>query len=307
MILVLLLSALCIMVAFRFRPGRERSPFSFYGVAPGMSVGQMRDEVGKRHGNVECHSAFDVYERCVLNLLPTSGEVVAIADQGRRLIVLQAVATGESEGLHAEADSARQAWSRVALVQSVPPLVEIGDTGAVRWTSSDQRWTAEQHFSGQLDPDPATHVILVDTRGLDRLTARSSQAEQEAKESGWTPPTAEEASAALAERKANRSSNYGALALALAQLSDFETAHFNEHHSYTDNVGELHGMVIPGTTHLEIMTASDSGWTAKASSPEFPGVSCVAAGGRVPVAEVPVTLHGRSASTSSGVVCDPMP
>jgi len=304
---VVLLCALFSMIAFRFRPGRERSPFSLFGMTPGMSLGQLRDVVARRNRVLECHATFDVYQRCFVHVQGSSGMLVAIVDPSNRVIIVHGLTMGESEELHAEADSVRASWSHVAPGKSVPPLVGIGDTGAVRWTSIDERWTAEQHFSGQEDPDPATQVILVDTKGLDRLVARSNQAEQEAKASGWTPPTAEEAQAAIAELKANRVSDYRALATSLSQLSEFETAYRNEHQSYTDNIAALQGMVVPGHTLLEIPIATDSGWTAKASTPAIQKVSCIATGGRVSASDLPVTAQGRGITSSSGVICDPMP
>ena len=306
-ILVVLLFGLVFMVAFRFRPNHDHSPFLLFGAAPGMSVGQLRDEiVNKRHGTVECHPEFDVYQSCALKFSPDPGVLLAVVDPGKRVIVLHGVSVVGLETLHAEADSAQQSWSRVTSGESVPPLYQIGDTGAVRWTSSDHRWTAEQHFSGTEDPDRATQVILVDTKGVEQLVARSAPAAERAKQSGWLAPTEEEASAALQERRANRRSDYGGLATTLSELGDFETAHWNEHHRYTDNVGELPGMFVIAGTHLEILSASDSGWTAKAANPAFPGASCIAVGGRVPAGDTPVTAQGRGIS-ASGVICDPMP
>ena len=306
-ILVALLMGLFFMVAFRFRPGRDRSPFSFFGVAPGMSLGQLRDIADKQHGSIECHPDYDVYQYCVVKVMPSPGLLSAVVDPSKRVIVLHAVTVVGLEGLHVEADSVRSSWSRVAEGQSVPPLVVIGDTGAVRWTSVDRRWTAEQHFNGRHDPDQATQVILVDTKGVEQLVAKSGKAADDAKRSGWIAPTAEDAAAAMEERKANRKSDYGALATTLSQLGDFETAHWNEHRTYTDNVGALPGIFISAGTILEIVTATDSGWTAKASNPDFPGLSCVAAGGRVPAIDLPATVGGRSISSASGVACDPLP
>lgn len=307
-ILVVLLVGLVFMVAFRFRPRHERSPFSFLGVAPGMSLGQLRDEiVDRRRGTIECHPDYDVYQYCALKLMPSPGLLSAVVDPSKHVVVLHAVNVVGLEGLHVAADSARIEWSHVASAQSVPPLAQIGDTGAVRWTSPDQRFTAEQHFSGRHDPDEATQVILVDTKGVEALAAKSSKAADDAKRSGWIAPTADEAAAAMEERRANRQSDYGALATTLAQLGEFETAHWNEHHAYTDNLGDLSGIFVPEGARLEILTATDSGWTAKASSPDFPGASCVALGGRVPGPDLPATAGGRGISSANGIACDPLP
>ena len=97
------------------------------------------------------------------------------------------------------------------------------------------------------------------------------------------------------------------MATTLTQLGDFESAHYNAHHTYTDNVADLGGMFIVGATHLEILTATDSGWTAKASLPGYPHSSCVAVGGRVPTTDMPVTAGGHSMTSASGVTCDPLP
>ena len=302
---MVLLVGLVFMVAFRFRPRHERSPFSFLGAAPGMSVGELRDVVvNKRKGTVECHPEFDAYQNCAIRFKPDAGPLTAIVDPGQRVIVVHAADMRALDTLHAQADSDQQSWSRVAGGESVPPLVAIGDTGAVRWTSIDHRFTAEQHFAST--DDRPTQVILVDTKGVEELAARSSAAAERAKQSGWVAPTAEEASKAAEEQRANRQSNYDAMVSTIRELPDFETAHWNQFRSYTDNVGALPGLAIVGGTHLEILTATDSGWTAKSSNPALPRLSCVAAGGRVPAADQPFTAAGRSVS-SGGVTCDPLP
>jgi hypothetical protein len=177
----------------------------------------------------------------------------------------------------------------------------------VRWATPGHRWTAELHYGGLRDPDVVRQVTIVDTRALHRLVAISPNVAAEARESGWIPPTAEEAAAAFEQHRLNRKSNYGALATTLSQLGDFEAAHFNAHHTFTDNVADLPGLFILGATHLEILSATDSGWTAKATLADFPKSSCIAIGGRVPTAEWPVTAGGRSLTTMDGVTCDPFP
>lgn len=306
-ILVVLIAVLVFMVGFRFRPRHERSPFALFGVAPGMSVSEMRKAAAQRKGTLDCRPQYDHYQYCALKLIPEPGIVGAVVDSKDRAIVVQAVAVSGLEGLYFQADTAATAWSAITQGAPVPPLVDRGDTGAVRWASPDHRWTAELHYGGSRDPDVARQVTIVDTRALHRLVAVSASAAADAKELGWIPPTAEEAAAAFEQHRRNRKSDYGALATTLSQLGDFEAAHFNAHHTYTDNVSDLPGMFIIGATHLEILSATDSGWTAKATLSGFPNSGCVAIGGRVPSAELPVTVGGRSVTSADGVTCDPLP
>lgn len=308
LILVGLILGVVLMFLYRLSPRHERSPFALFGVSPGMSVGELRKAVVKeRGGTMDCRVDFGSYQYCALKYSPDPGMVAAVLDPSKNVIVVEAVSVVGLEGLYAQADSAQAAWNRVAQAVAVPPLVEAGDTGAVRWTSSNRRWTAETHFNGTRDPDVPNRVMLVDTKGVEQLAAGSDQGAEDAKRNGWIPPTEEEVATALEKRRSDRKSTYGAMATTLSQLGDFETAHFNAHHAYTDNVAELPGLFIIGGTNLEIISATDSGWVAKASLPNFPGVSCVAIGGKVAQIDWPVTAGGRSLSSPYGVTCDPMP
>ena len=306
--IAVLIVALVVMVGYRFRPGHERSPFALFGAAPGMSLTELRKVVTKDHGGmVNCRKELDVYQYCVVKYAPDPGFVSAVVDPAGRVIVVHAVAVMGLDGLETETESAQAAWNRVAHGISVPPLVEISDTGAVRWISPNQRWTAELHFSGYRDPDVATQVILVDTKGVGSLASRSPEGAERAKRSGWIPPTASEALASYETHREERLSSYGDMATSLGMLRDREAGFYSAHHAYTDNASELEGMFVVGATNLEILTATDSGWTARATHPSFPGLSCVAYGGRVPAADWPVTAHGKRITWVEGSVCDSLP
>jgi len=297
-----------VMVGYRFRPGHERSPFQLFGAEPGMSLAELRKIVTKDHvGTVNCRKELDVYQYCVVKYAPDPGFVSAVVDPSGRVIVLHAVAVLDLDGLETESERAQGAWNRIAHGVSVPPLVEISDTGAVRWTSPNQRWTAELHFSGYRDPDAPTQVILVDTKGVAAFASRSSEGAERAKRSGWIPPTAGEALASYETHREERLSSYGDMATSLGMLRDREAGFYSAHQAYTDNASDLEGMFVVGATNLEILSATDSGWTARATHPSFPGLSCVAYGGRVPAQDWPVTAHGKRITWVEGSVCDSLP
>lgn len=303
-----LIVALVVMVGYRFRPHHDRSPFALFGTAPGMSLTEVRKVVTKdRGGMVNCRKELDVYQYCVLKFAPDPGFVSAVVDPAGRVIVVHAVTVMDLDGLATETENAQAAWNKVAHGVSVPPLVEISDTGAVRWASPNHRWTAELHFSGYRDPDVATQVILVDTKGVTQLASRSPEGSERAKRSGWIPPTAGEALASFETHREERVSSYGDMATSLGMLRDREAAYYSAHQAYTDNASELAGMLVVGATNLEILSASDSGWTARTTHPSFPGLSCVAYGGRVPNEDWPVTAHGRRITWVEGSVCDSLP
>ena len=305
--IAVLIAALVIMVGYKVRPRHERSPFALFGAAPGMSLAELRQSVTKDHGMVNCRKELDVYQYCVVKYAPDPGFVSAVVDPSGRVIVVHGVAVMGLDGLENETESAQTAWNRVAHGVSVPPLVAISDTGAVRWTSPNHRWTAELHFSGYRDPDVATQVILVDTKGVGALASRSPEGSEGAKRSGWIPPTAGEALASYETHREERLSSYGDMSTSLGMLRDREAGFFSAHHAYTDNASELEGMFVVGATNLEILTATDSGWTARATHPSFPGVSCVAYGGRVPTDDQPITAHGKRITWVEGSVCDSLP
>lgn len=305
--IAVLITALVVMVGYRFRPHHERSPFALFGATPGMSLAELRQNVTKDHGMVNCRKELDVYQYCVVKYAPDPGFVSAVVDPAGRVIVVHAVTVMDLDGLETEVESAQAAWNRVAHGVSVPPLVEISDTGAVRWTSPNQRWTAELHFSGYRDPDVATQVILSDTKGVAALVAHSPEGKERAKRSGWLPPTAGEALASYETHREERLSSYGDMATSLGMLRDQEAGYYSAHHAYTDNASELAGTFVVGATNLEILTATDSGWTARATHPSFPGVSCVAYGGRVPAQDQPITAHGKRITWVEGSVCDSLP
>ena len=306
--IAVLIVALVIMVGYRFRPGHERSPFGLFGAAPGMSLCELRQVVTKDHaGTVNCRRELDVYQYCVVKYAPDPGFVSAVVDPAGRVIVVHAVAVLGLDGLEAETERAQGTWNQVARGISVPPLVEISDTGAVRWASPNQRWTAELHFSGYRDPDVPTQVILVDTKGVATLASRSSAGAERAKRSGWIPPTAGEALASFEKYREERVSNYGDMLTSLTMLRDHEAGYWSAHHAYTDNASELDGMFVAGAANLEILSATDSGWTARTTHPSFPGLSCVAYGGHVPAEDWPVTAHGKRITWVEGSVCDSLP
>lgn len=305
--LVVVIIGVATMFVMGAKPRGNRSPFALFGVAPGMTLAQLQKAViAQQQGKIECRPEFTGYRYCVLKFSQDAGMVAAVVDPKKRVVVVEATKVEGLDRLESEVQNALAEWNHVGQSTAVPPLVDRGDTGAVRW-SAGNRWTAELHFDGSHDPDPASYVLLVDTKAIEELASSSEDAAASAKQSGWIPPTEEEATAAFEKRRADRKSDYGAMATTLTQLGDFESAHYNAHHSYTDDVTALSGMFIVGATHLEILTATDSGWTAKATLPGYPNSSCVAIGGRVPTADWPVTAGGRSINSANGVTCDPLP
>ena len=305
--LVVVIIGVAAMFIMGAKPRGDRSPFALFGVAPGMTLAQLQKAViAQQQGKIECRPQFTGYKYCILKFYQDAGMVAAVLDPKKRVVVVEAARVEGLDRLQSEAENAQAQWNRVGQSMAVPPLVDRGDTGAVRW-SAGNRWTAELHFNGSQDPDPASYVLLVDKKAIEQLAKSSDDAAESAKQSGWIPPTAEEATIAFEKRRANRKSDYGALATTLTQLGDFELAHYNAHHTYTDNVADLSGMFIVGATHLEILSATDSGWAAKATLPGYPNSSCIAIGGRVPTAEWPVTAGGRSITSANGVTCDPLP
>jgi len=305
--LVVVIIGVATMFVMGAKPRGDRSPFGLFGVRPGMTLAQLQKAViAQQQGKIECRPQFTGYRYCVLKFNQDPGMVAAVIDPKKRVVVVEAARVEGLDRLQAEAQNAQAEWNRVGPGIAVPPLVDRGDTGAVRWSAGD-RWTAELHFNGSQDPDPASYVLLVDRKAIEQLAESSEDAAENAKQSGWIPPTAEEAAAAFERRRADRKSDYGAMATTLTQLGDFESAHYNAHHSYTDNVADLGGMFIVGATHLEILSATDSGWTAKATLPGYPNSSCVAIGGRVAAPDLPVTAGGRGITSANGVTCDPLP
>ena len=305
--LVVIIVGVATMFVMGAKPRGTRSPFALFGIAPGMTLAQLQKAViAQEQGKIDCRPQFTGYKYCVLKFSQDAGIVAAVIDPKKRVVVVEAARVEGLDRLQAEAQSAQAEWNRVGQSAAVPPLVDRGDTGAVRW-SAGNRWTAELHFNGSQDPDPASYVLLVDTRAVEELAKSSDDAAESAKQSGWIPPTAEEAEAAFEKRRADRKSDYGAMATTLTQLGDYEAAHYNTHHTYTDNVADLGGMFIIGATHLEILSATDSGWTAKATLPGYPHSSCVAVGGRVAATDWPITAGGHSITSVNGVTCDPLP
>ena len=305
--LVVIIVGVATMFVMGAKPRGTRSPFALFGIAPGMTLAQLQKAViAQEQGKIDCRPQFAGYKYCVLKFSQDAGIVAAVIDPKKRVVVVEAARVEGLDRLQAEAQSAQAEWNRVGQSAAVPPLVDRGDTGAVRW-SAGNRWTAELHFNGSQDPDPASYVLLVDTRAVEELAKSSDDAAENAKQSGWIPPTAEEAEAAFEKRRADRKSDYGAMATTLTQLGDYEAAHYNTHHTYTDNVADLGGMFIIGATHLEILSATDSGWTAKATLPGYPHSSCVAVGGRVAATDWPITAGGHSITSVNGVTCDPLP
>ena len=308
MSLVAAIVGVACMFAYHFRPHHERSPFTFFGVEPGMSLDQLRGVVtGDGKGNVDCHRDFDVYQYCVVKLDPDPGFVAAVIDAKERVILLEAVSVAGLDGVHTQMDEAQARWNGVAPGHAAPPVVELGDTGIVRWMSPNHHWTAELHYSGNGDPDLPTRAVLTDTRAVAQLGARSPEIADRARHSGWIAPTAAEAEAAFETFRSERSSSFGHMQATLSLLRGMETAYWNEHHAYTDDASLLPGMSVVGATHLDILSASDSGWTARATHPSFPGLSCVALGGRVPAGEWPVTEKGQRITFVEGSSCDVLP
>jgi hypothetical protein len=303
-LLVLVLLGIVFMIAYRFRPRYERSPFSFFRVGPGMSLRELRTTVAAAHGRLSCRPDFKNYQYCVLKYSPDPGFMAALLDPSDHVVLVEAVEVQGLDGLGIEAESAQAIWSRVAAASPAAPFAEFHDTGAVRWTSATGRWTAELHYAGISDRDAPTHVLLVDAKGVSSLARQSRDAKDWATRSGWIPTTSARAAVAYEQRRTERKSDYGAMATTLASLHDHEAGYWNVNHTFTR---ELAGMFIIGGTELRVLTANDSGWTAEARHPGFPGHSCVTYGGKVPAPEWPVTAGGTQITSAEGVACDPAP
>lgn len=291
-------------MAYRFRPRHERGPFSFFGIAPGMSMRELNAELAARRATVFCREDFKNYQYCVVKLSPDPAFVAAMLDRHDRVVLVTAVSVQGLDGIGVQADSAQLAWSRVAGGMQAVPFAEFSDTGAVRWTSKNGRWTAELHYGGFHDPDVPSHVILTDSEGIALFAAQTTTMKDWATNAGWIPTTASSAIVARQRRRAERKSDYGTMATTLAALHDHEAGYWNLNHTYTR---DLAGMFIIGGTRLRVLTANDSGWTADATHPEFPGRSCVTYGGRVPAHDWPVTQAGTAITSAEGVACDPEP
>jgi hypothetical protein len=173
--------------------------------------------------------------------------------------------------------------------------------------SPNHHWTAELHYSGSSDPDAANQAILTDTRAVALLGARSPEIAERARHSGWIAPTATEAEAAFETFRSERSTNFGHMRATITLVRDMEAAYYSEHHAYTDDAAALPGSFIVGATHLDILSATDSGWTARTTHPSFPGYSCVAVGGHVAGADWPVTERGQRITYIDGPACDSLP
>jgi hypothetical protein len=305
--LIVAVVAVALMVAFRFRPRHDHSPFSIYGVSPGMSLAELTSTVEGHGGKVSCRPEPHLYQTCALKLETDPGIVLTLLDPKSRVIVFHARGVVGMAGFADEADAARAAWGHMALGTPSPPVVELGDTGVVRWMSPDKRWAAELHYAGIGDPDPPMGIVLVDRKAVATYAAHSPQAREEVKRSGWIPPSVADAAAAFENREGDRQSNYQAMSATLSVLRDCETAHYTEHQSYTEDQTQLVGLLVVGNSNLEILTATDSGWTARATSQAIPGISCVAYGGRVPASDWPVTAGGKRITWVEGTACDSMP
>lgn len=189
-LLVITVLGVTAIIAYHVRPGRDRSPFALFHLAPGMSLRQMERSVEAVPGSrVSCRDDADVRHYCILSFSSDPGFMFALVDARDRVIVVQAYATLTHDELPLEVESARNVWNRVALAVSVPPLLADGDTGAVRWTSPDRHWTAEVHYNGLFDPDRPNMVMLVDTRAVAALARTSSHWVFRAREFGWIPPS----------------------------------------------------------------------------------------------------------------------
>src|SRR5690242_9065720 len=112
--IAVLIAALVIMVGYKFRPGHERSPFALFGAAPGMSLAELRQNVTKEHGMVNCRKELDVYQYCVVKYAPDPGFVSAVVDPSGRVIVVHGIAVMGLDRLENETEGAQAAWNRVA-------------------------------------------------------------------------------------------------------------------------------------------------------------------------------------------------
>jgi type II secretory pathway pseudopilin PulG len=76
----------------------------------------------------------------------------------------------------------------------------------------------------------------------------------------------------------------------LRNLATAEEAYFYDNSTYTPNVGSLQYSTSPGVT-VTVATATGSGWSAKATSPQaFPGTCAVFYGSVTPVS--PASVEG---------------
>jgi hypothetical protein len=222
------------------------------------------------------------------------------------VIVVEAGAIVGRPGLRLESEKETRAWSRVASPVAVAPMWAEGDTGAVRWTSPDRRWTAELQYSVNVDEGPYM-ALLVDAETVGSLAQASDHWAYRAKESGWIPWTREELDAAEQQLGDARRQQYDSMPAMLSVLREKQAGYWSQNHHYASNVSDLDGMPSIGNTEVRILSATDSGWTAEALDRRFPGITCVTLGGQVPQDQWPWTAGGARTTLLQATACDPLP
>jgi hypothetical protein len=290
---------------------RPVSPLQLLGLAPGMSLRALEKAVHRdTAGRLSCRwfaGRGEPYQYCVITLPGSHGDMFALVDPTKHVTAVQLFQLSGKDSLAEEAERASAVWSRLARPVPIVPHVDQGDTGATRWATRDDKWSAEMHYRARFTPDVPMMLMVADRQAIAALVATSGA---DAKFHEFADPTEEEAAADLARILEERKSDWGSLATALTMLGDAQLQYYLAHGRYAANVSDLQNFFILGANRLRILSATDAGWSAEATLPSFPGKSCVKYNGQV--AEMPRTTEGKEITTRNGIACDtpdprPMP
>jgi hypothetical protein len=302
-VLIVIVGVIALMLGGAMRRLRgPDSPLQLSHLAPGMSLRALKKAVQRESGTASCRDFGRPavgFQYCVIKVARSGGDMFALLDAHGRVAAIQLFQLAGKDSLAGEAARASAAWSRVATSAAIVPHVDQGDTGATRWATRDGRWSAEMHYRARFTPDVPMMLMVADRQAIAALAAQSPA---DAKRHEFLDPTPEEASADLARIQGDRKSDWGALTTALTMLGDAQVAQYNAHGRYAARIADLPSFFIVGGTLLNITSASDTGWTAEARQPAFPGKSCVTYGGKV--SEHPRTAEGREITSSEGIACD---
>lgn len=296
--------------------GHRASPFALFGrddMRAGLRYDVLRDAARKESvKQFECVPLWAKSQRCSLAI--ESGMLVAVLDSTNRIIRLLATtdpAIRNGLDVHAQflfrevVRDTRTAWDSSGNLHrddSEPSSPQL------RWLDRTQRWAASLWYSRAHRADaprlPSTTtdaeltMSLPESLGVTDLPAYALFVQLRPAPSA-SPPAARLDSAR--QRDLTSEEIITMLRSDLRELTIAEEGRLHQTGEYASRLDRLNVTSSPGV-ELQLVHAAADGWSAVASHPALPGLTCVVFAGEV--SSPPITRKRQRRGAAGEIVCD---
>lgn len=294
--------------------GHRTSPFALFGrddMRAGMRLETLREAARKESvKQYECLPLWARAQRCTVGI--ESGALIAVVDSTGRVIRLLATTDPmlRSSDVHGQlvlrdvVRDTRLAWDSIGVLHhnDSDPLAP-----QLFWLDRTQRWSGALWYSRAHRADvPASSAASTDAEVAMTLPESIGVTDQPAYALFWQlrPPPRELKPVPVATPPARPPTTQEILTMLRSDLRALTIAEEGAlHRTGTYETGLEHLKLTPSTgVQVELLHATADGWSAVATHPGLPGMSCVVYAGDVKTP--PVTRKSGRRGSTGEVACD---